>query len=117
MSPAIQKISCINNLNLSDFQRRFNRTASHTYQATTVVSGKSEAILLKSETIFSYKTNCSQCFLPLYLESAGNVKHTFDNGCPFDPQFITTVRNLSDKKRAELIMKLGEPPRSVAHDQ
>ena len=117
MSPAIQKFSGINSLNLSDFQRRFNRTASHTYQATTVVSGQSEATLYESETIFSYKTNCSQCFLPLYIESAGNVKHTIDKGCPFDPQFITTVRNLSNEKRAELIRKLGEPPRSVAHDQ
>ena len=106
MLPAIQNFSRINYLNLSYFQRRFNRTASHTYQATTVVSGQSEATLYESETIFSYKTNCSQCFLPLYIESAGNVKHTIDKGCPFDPQFITTVRDLSDKKRVELIEQL-----------
>jgi hypothetical protein len=102
--PAIEKFSRINSLNFLDFQRRFDRT-SNRYPATTV-SGQSQALLHESETVFSCKFNCSQCFLPLYIESAGNVKHTFDKGCPFDPQFITTVRNLSDKERADLIEQL-----------
>jgi len=102
--PAIEKFSRINSLNFLDFQRRFDRT-SNAYPATTV-SGQSQAILHESETVFSCKSNCSQCFLPLHLASVDKGGHTVDKGCPFDPQFITTVRDLSDKKRVELIEQL-----------
>lgn len=101
--------SCMSKLSGLDFQRR--RPSTAVSQPSTALSKESteQSKEVVHETVLSCKTHCSQCYLPISLENLiTKAKHTSRFGCPFTPECIDSLRQLTDEKRAEYYRRFIE---------
>ena len=108
--PAVLKFSCMSKLSVLDFQRRRPPTAVLSQPSTALSKESTEQSKeVVHETVLSCKTHCSQCYLPISLENLiTNAKHTSRFGCPFTPECIDVLRQLTDEKRAEYCRRFME---------